>query len=54
MNFAIASYRKKTEPEIINDFVLAYNENPELALKWLFFSRDIRGGIGERRLFRFL
>lgn len=52
MNFAIASYRQKTEQAIISDFVLAYNENPELALKWLFFSRDIRCGVGERRLFR--
>lgn len=52
INFALVSYRKKPEPVIIADFVGAYNENPELALKWLFFSRDIRGGVGERRFFR--
>ena len=52
INFALVSYRQKPEPVIIADFVGAYNENPELALKWLFFSRDIRGGVGERRFFR--
>ena len=33
-------------------FLDAYNENPEYALRWLLFSRDIRGGLGERDIFR--
>jgi len=52
MNFRITSYRNKTAPEIIRDFSLALDETPTVAIKWLFFARDIRGGAGERRLFR--
>lgn len=52
MNFKVSSYRGKTELEIYSDFRKAFNENPLLALRWLFFVRDIRGGLGERRLFR--
>lgn len=52
MNFKISSYRNKSDDEIIADFTKCWNENKELALKFLFYIRDIRGGIGERRLFR--
>ena len=54
LNFAVSSLRKSLPPEIRNRFAKAYNENPMLALKWLFFARDIRGGLGERRLFRII
>lgn len=52
LNFAVASLRGASEQTIINKFMDAYWENPVIAIKWLFYVRDIRGGIGERRLFR--
>lgn len=51
-NFAVASYRHKADNDIVHDFVQVWNENKELALKFLFYIRDVREGIGERRLFR--
>lgn len=52
MNFKISSYRNLSDEEIVYDFESAYNEDKLLAYQWLFFVRDIREGIGERRLFR--
>jgi hypothetical protein len=52
LHFATASLRGASEQEIINRFVKAYYEDKITALKWLFYARDIRGGLGERRLFR--
>lgn len=52
LNFKVSSLRGKTDDEIISSFVPAYYENPLLAIKWLFYARDVRGGLGERNLFR--
>ena len=52
MTFSIPKYRTESEDGIIYDFNRAYFESPELALLWLFYARDCRGGLGERRLFR--
>ena len=52
MNYKVSSFRNCDEEEIIDSFDKTYNENREYALKWLFFARDIREGLGERRLFR--
>lgn len=52
LNFAVASLRSASEQAIINKFMDAYYENPVLAMKWLFYCRDCRQGLGERRLFR--
>lgn len=39
--------------DALNNFMKAYKEDPILAIKILFFARDIRGGLGERNIFRF-
>lgn len=52
INFSVASLRSAPEHVIIEKFKNAYFEDKILAMKWLFFARDIRGGLGERRLFR--
>lgn len=44
--------RNCSEQEITSLFGKAYAENPNLAMKALFHFRDVRGGMGERRLFR--
>ena len=54
MNFKVASYRRKEEKEILGDFLKAYTEDPELAVKWMFYAGDVREGLGERRLFKIL
>lgn len=38
--------------QAINLFNLAYKENPETAVRILFYARDIRGGQGERSIFK--
>ena len=53
--FAVAGgMRGKSEKELFRLFDRAYIENPELAVKLLFYIRDIRGGLGEREVFRTL
>ncbi|MDL2248447.1 DUF2828 family protein [Tyzzerella sp. OttesenSCG-928-J15] len=52
LHFSVASLRSATDYEIMQKFIKAYFDNRQLALKWLFYARDIRGGLGERRLFR--
>ena len=48
----IGALRNAEEHEIIVRFARAYAEDRDLAMKMLFYSRDIRGGLGERRIFR--
>ena len=51
--FATAgALRHASDEEILRRFVLAFGENSDLAMKILFYARDIRGGLGERNLFR--
>lgn len=39
-----AAYRSHSEADCILMFKNAYEENPEYALKCLFYIRDVRGG----------
>lgn len=52
LNFAVASLRKMSDDEVAKKFMKAFCENKMLAMRWLFYARDARQGIGERRLFR--
>lgn len=52
LNFAVASLRRATEQEIADRFYRAFFDDRMAAMKWLFYARDVRGGLGERRLFR--
>lgn len=52
LNFSVASLRSVSEQVIINKFMDAYWEDSVTAIKWLFYARDVREGLGERRLFR--
>ena len=48
----IGALRRESDQEIAERFMRAYTENPDIAMKILFFARDVRGGLGERRVFR--
>lgn len=48
----VGALRKKPNKEILNLFVSAFKENPEYALRILAYARDIRGGLGERKVYR--
>ena len=52
-NFAVSSMRDWGNERIRQMFTKVYYENPLLAVKWLFYLRDVRGeGMGERHTFR--
>lgn len=48
----IGAMRSASEEAVIRDFMRAYIEDKDIAMKILFYARDIRGGLGERRVFR--
>ncbi len=50
----IGALRGQNAAEIENRFLKAFAENPDIATKILFYARDVRGGLGERRVFRVL
>jgi hypothetical protein len=48
----IGSLRSRSDEEVHLAFMKAYNEDELLALKMLFYARNVRGGLGERKVFR--
>ena len=52
--FIAGASRRMNEEDIIHLWTRAYAEDPTIANKILFWSRDVRGGAGERRLFRII
>ena len=50
--FQIGAMRGQDKTRLINTFVKAYEENALTAMKILFWARDIRGGAGERQIFK--
>ena len=48
----IGALRNASDGEVTKRFMRAFAENPDIAVKTLFFARDIRGGLGERKVFR--
>ena len=52
LNFAVSSLRNAGEKEIEQKFAAALGDDRNTAIVWLFFARDAREGMGERRLFR--
>ena len=49
-----AMRNEPNEQRIINLFNNAFEENPDYAIRILFYIRDVRGGQGERRVFRII
>ena len=52
LNYQVSSLREAKEEEITTLFDKAFEEDKAYTIKWLFYARDIREGLGERRLFR--
>lgn len=50
--FQIGAMRGQDKTKLINTFVKAYEENALTAMKILFWVRDVRGGAGERQIFK--
>jgi len=51
--FAVGgAYRQRSDEDVMLLFKNAFEENPDLAMKCLFYIRDVRGRQGERRFFR--
>lgn len=47
-----AAYRQRSDADVVSLFKAAFEQDRDLALKCLFYIRDVRGGQGERRFFR--
>ena len=52
LNFRVTSMRNGITADDMNLFCEAMNDDLEYAIKWLFFARDVRCGMGERDVFQ--
>ena len=50
--FTIGAMRGQDKERLLSLFSKAFIENPKTALRILFWARDVRGGAGERQIFR--
>ena len=50
--FQIGAMRGQDKVRLINAFTKAFGENPLTAMRLLFWARDVRGGAGERQIFK--
>ena len=50
--FNSGAMRGQDKQRLIATFSKAFNEDPKRAMKLLFWARDVRGGAGERQVFR--
>lgn len=51
IHYKVGTLRNEDQINIIKMFAEVYNTDRDIALKWLFYVRDIREGLGERRVF---
>lgn len=49
---SLGAMRFSSDDDIIGTFSKAFYENPDLAIKMAFYMRDVRGGQGQRKVFR--
>lgn len=52
MFFKAGAMRNSSAKDIADTVNRAYAEDPDKTMKIIFFARDARGGLGERRFFR--
>ena len=50
----IGSLREADENRVCSLFAEAFREDPLFATKIVFYARDVRGGLGERKTFRII
>lgn len=52
LNSKVPRLEKLSGDEIYREFLKAYKNNPHLAMKWLLYVRDIKKGLGRRKIFQ--
>ena len=50
-NFKLSQYRNMSVGDIQHDFTKVFFEDPLVATKFVFYVGDVRGGLGERKVF---